>query len=1088
MAKHTDLSRRRFLEYMAGAGALMGGSCLLPWWPVEATAQVPSGRKETRTYVFNLRHLETDRYDFVLVAGRQRIDLSATTPGAIRRLRSKHAILAEVPDEHLTHHVALEMPADALQLCYLQRFHRGKRHGIWHMGLVFYHHPASALAEAARRRRGAGRRPAPGKWGKYGLVTEGRRGLDALAESDALGEEVLQDSDSHAVALVAGHPELACGDPDSAAHIQGNIIGTQPSVSVLSQSLTDQGAATQSGGWATMTPLVDPTTGDYYLNSQGQIQYVPMWSQETGFLAGQAIQPSLDAAKDDPSLGVNVTDIDSATGAATAGAIWTVHDGMSTVSTSASAAARAPLAAGALSYQLTDESPDHGYSVKVDSVATDSQGKVTIDVSFKNWYVRYLSLYVRYLDANGDAIALSTLGSEIKDLLPDYDGIFSGQHDAYLDMLPPEFTVIGIPVDAAQLKKTLPLPAAATSVQVLASGIGSGKIEYGDTVGLGIAMTAIFNLGVPAILLGVQAAAGYSFLIGKLAEKSTLAAVLPWAKVFYDAYEVLFEDVNYNAQTLALDLGQALLDTGAEAVDLLIAEAMAEGLATEAVEDAIPLVGGFLSAIWAAGLVANIAETSAEVATSPITYVDTITFTHDVAVSIAHDPDDPAGFPATASSYTVTALFDGGTPRTSTGALQGTTTAPIAVTFTDVPAGGQVKVDVGFYSDTGYLVGQGTVGPVDNAATAGTLALSITITELLVPLTGTTRYSHKEVIALDSAGNHTWKPTPTPPSTVLPEGRCDNVNGHICSWSGITISTLDAAVGYAWQAYNGAVRDCASGASGQLHQFASISTSESPQSGYLFSGCGFSGRTRVVYDLMGKKDWNFYLDTASGGNYIRQVRLGSSPSFDAPGSNRAWGKLQFPSDALLLHPLGKIISVNTALNKLEVLDLPRAATSDAAAPLSQVRSGAGTREGLMKGPVHAAVTAQGTILVLESTNNRIQAFDIGGNPVSLFSTGYFAPLHDVPTGGAYLDLAVEYSGYIYVLSYTGSSGSYTYRLDIYTPDGAWLARTTGVNADKLAVNYWRDLFTLNYETLTLPGGAVPSRTEPSVSHWIPSTP
>jgi len=142
----------------------------------------------------------------------------------------------------------------------------------------------------------------------------------------------------------------------------------------------------------------------------------------------------------------------------------------------------------------------------------------------------------------------------------------------------------------------------------------------------------------------------------------------------------------------------------------------------------------------------------------------------------------------------------------------------------------------------------------------------------------------------------------------------------------------------------------------------------------------------------------------------------------------------------------------------------------------------------MSGPVHAVVSADGTILVLEQENNRIQAFDIGGNPVPYFANGaYFTPLHDVPTG-AYLDLAIEYAGYLYVLSYTGPSGAYVYRLDLYSPDGQWLARTNGVNAAKLAVNYWRDLFTLNYELLRLPNGTVPNRTEPSVSHWIPSTP
>jgi hypothetical protein len=526
-------------------------------------------------------------------------------------------------------------------------------------------------------------------------------------------------------------------------------------------------------------------------------------------------------------------------------------------------------------------------------------------------------------------------------------------------------------------------------------------------------------------------------------------------------------------------------------VDELIAESIAEGETVEAVEDAIPIVGAFLSALWAIGLTASIAETSAQLGQSPRTYTDKIAFTHDVAVTIAHDPNDPAGFPATATSYTVTALFDGGSPQTITNPMPGTTvTVPITVTFASVPAGGQVKVDVGFYSSSGFLVGQGSVGPVQNNPTLNPQPLNITITELLVPLTSSTVYSHKEMIQLDTNGNHVWHGTTTPPTEQTPQGICDNVNGHICSWTDITVSTVNASVGYAWQSYNTAVGDCVSGGLGQLYQFANISSTQDPQSGYLFSNCGFSGLTRIVYDLLGKEEWNFYLDPTNGNNFIRQVRLsaGGVSSYDSPTSNKAFGRLQFSSDALLLHPLGKIISINTSLSKLEVLELPSAAVSDVNAPLSQVRSGFGTREGLMDGPIHAALTAQGAILILESNNNRIQAFDIGGNPIRYFDDGaYFVPLIDPVGTATYLDLAVEYSGYLYVLSYTGS-GPFTFRLDLYTPGGAWLARTTGVNADKLGVNYWRDLFTLNFQVLKLPNGAIPNKTEPSVSHWIPSTP
>ena len=58
-----------------------------------------------------------------------------------------------------------------------------------------------------------------------------------------------------------------------------------------------------------------------------------------------------------------------------------------------------------------------------------------------------------------------------------------------------------------------------------------------------------------------------------------------------------------------------------------------------------------------------------------------------------------------------------------------------------------------------------------------------------------------------------------------------------------------------------------------------------------------------------------------------------------------------------------------------------------------------------------------------------------------------------------------------------------YRLDIYDPQGNFLARTTGVAAARMAVDTFRNVYTLNYETIA---GA--PRIEPSLSQWSPSTP
>ena len=58
-----------------------------------------------------------------------------------------------------------------------------------------------------------------------------------------------------------------------------------------------------------------------------------------------------------------------------------------------------------------------------------------------------------------------------------------------------------------------------------------------------------------------------------------------------------------------------------------------------------------------------------------------------------------------------------------------------------------------------------------------------------------------------------------------------------------------------------------------------------------------------------------------------------------------------------------------------------------------------------------------------------------------------------------------------------------YRLDLYKPDGSFLLRKTGVAAARMAVDTFRNVYTLNYETIA---GA--PRIEPSLSQWEPSTP
>jgi hypothetical protein len=1111
------VTRRDFLKYSAGAAAALAGGSLLRW-PAVAEAGRQKGsvgrKKEARTYFFNFSHMDTSNHDLVLVAGSRRAKLTGVTKDALDSARRRHPILGHVPDQHFTHQVRLKMPADAVQVCWVQRMERSRNRrgmpghaearlpdvavgkvpdhattgkpGRWDMAHLFHHHPMSALRNAHRRaylRAGTALPAVHAKWRRYGITPELRHSF-----ADPVGESMLQDTNDQACTLVSFHPELASGEPDSSAVIQDQIA-TQDSTAGLGAVLALQGPATEGGGWATQMVVTNPDTGEVVYDTAGQISYVPVWSDLTSQYAGQAMGPALDTVKDDTSLGANITDADPTTlgtyqygaddNAETTGAVWLLHDGNPTVDQSAVALSAAETPA----WQFSDQTTGHGFRLDISRVEeADANGNVHVEFEAKNWFVRYLSVFVRYLDSNGQPIPLSTIADRIQDDFELWDWAGSnGTYDAFVDMVAPQWVFLGIPLLAGEIEKSIPVPPEASSILILSGGLGSGDNPYPATVTFGKSMTCIFNLAVPSILLCFAAAAGYNTITKDLEDTEVLREML---EIAIDVFGPVFTSISFENPEELKDVGlivaRLMVSSGAEKLDEEIAKAIVEG----EVVDAFPIIGGFFSAIFALNLVAGIAETSAQTSGSPQTYIDVLAFTHDVEVVISHDPKDPSGFPATATHYIVTALFDGSSTRKVRQDMPGTTvTDPIEVRFAGIPSGGVLQVDVAFYSDTGFLVGHGTVGPVENLREDQSLAIEIT--EVKIPLTADTVYSHKQVTQLDSAGNHVWHGTTTPPP-VQPR-QCDDINGHICSSSSLTVSTVNASVGYAWKSYNSAVVDCVSGGQGQLHQFANISTTANPQGGYMISACGFSNTTRVVYNLLGKDEWNFYLD---GNNFIRQIRLsaGGPSSYDGPASNKAFGRLQLSSDALLLHPLGKIVSINTGASKIEVLDLPPAALPDASAPVAVPRSGPGTREGLVAAPIHAAITAQGTILVLEQDNNRIQAFDLGGNPVPYFDGGaYYAALKDPAGSVHYLDLAAEYAGYLFVLSSTKTS-PVVYHLDIYEPGGAWLSRTSGFHAEKVAVNYWRDVYSLNYQTLTLPGGAIPAHTEPSISQWIPSTP
>jgi hypothetical protein len=131
--------------------------------------------------------------------------------------------------------------------------------------------------------------------------------------------------------------------------------------------------------------------------------------------------------------------------------------------------------------------------------------------------------------------------------------------------------------------------------------------------------------------------------------------------------------------------------------------------------------------------------------------------------------------------------------------------------------------------------------------------------------------------------------------------------------------------------------------------------------------------------------------------YLRGVKLDTPPgeyefSYSSPSDPNIWGIFQneTPFQELAVHPNGYVIGLDNTNAKMFTLKLPANAMAPDKAPLAMPLAGKGGRQGLLDSPQAMTITADGRILILETgtkyiTRQRIQAFDVKGNPVPSFS-------------------------------------------------------------------------------------------------------
>jgi hypothetical protein len=1101
----------------------------------EHTTSQRTARHDTAAYTlfFNLSHEAFADTTYFLVGGGRRYAVTKVSdePQVLAQARQGNAFLRAVPDDQITHRSEnVVLASDNVTLSYLYA-DIDPQAGTWSMSGVYLLIPpngAAAAYAAARTRTPSGPLPLSAKRRLYGLPA-------AQTAQDLHEERALLDTTSHAATIVGAHPDLFSLEPTAANIVHSNHVDTSIDVTLLSEQLRRLGPATpqttpgqpNQTGWGTLVPVIDDTTGQPFVNTKGQnagrLQYQPSFHPAIAAAAGTALSSVTPAVKNDTSLGANVTglnpDPNEPPNPALNGALWLRHDGFANTDQRGLAG----VGDQALAMALKNTTPGDFYLLPTASATQNADGSVEVSLSLVNWALRFVGVYLQFLSTETNPptpIALSQI-KEYTDntIIPGHDSSIDTATELFVGLLGPTFTILGIPVAPGFLLPKFQVPASADMVRILSSGLSfQGSNNYPDTVLPGAIMTGVFNYGVTALMAAAGAGATFSAILKTVviplaqALAQELVAIISQALNSTgpkDLVDMLGKASFWEGQALAV--AKTLLTYAAGGAVSRLVAAIVGAIGVAEVEDAIPIAGWIMLGVSIAVGVASIIETSVELSQVPWTDIDDLSFTHDLSVTILKDPGNPPGdpgddtFPKAADHYKVTALFDDGTPQVQTLALPQPVPATLPpVVFPGVPLGGNVNVSVAFTQlptdpfqpAGGVLLGKGTTGLIPNTLGA---TPTITIQELQFPISANTIYVHKQKTAVDpSTGLHVWDAKAAAP-TVNAGNLVSDGPGTLYGFRSITVrqgtATAQGYVGYAWQGWN-------SGGAGPLDQMANLNTADA-ETGYVASAFDFTQPgVRLAYNMLSRGSVNFYLDTTDPNHlHVRQVTLDPTPTFDSPLSNQSWGVFTLTPDAVLLHPTGHLVSISGSTHTMATHRLPDAFMTDAEAAvhlLAQVKSGPGTRPGLMTAPTVATIAPDGTILVLEAGDpnakptpipSRLQAFNLGANAIPFFtkqSAPYFLTLTATPNdqGWQYLDIAAEYSGLLYVLSY--NENTFLYRLDIYHPTQAGttpISTTQDINAAKLTVDFWRNVYTLNYEVLQLPG---PGITEPTVSLWVPT--
>jgi hypothetical protein len=899
------------------------------------------------------------------------------------------------------------------------------------------------------------------------------------------------------------HPIVANLDPTWAAYILYQYIMVAPGLDELTYAITNLGPH----GWYQMNPITNDdgtpwlATEDH--DGDGQPDNTPLYQyqivDQVQVAGAEAMASVVNAIHNDPLL----KDLHWTVAPGTA---TNVEDPSDTDSTSSGLTSVRSAATDGYTLHLSNEGYRHMFRTRV-----ESQDGTNVKLAFSNSAIRHLTNFIRFYDENGTLLVLTD--DEWSSLIGMWPSSMESADTKFMGISNPVTTILGIPITGNVFETTaqFTFPARARTAKISSGTLGTGGERDPFVEAVGADFTMALELALPTACLVMA--------LGPDDSKDMVDLVLNTPQlasaIVQFMYGVLWSKSDLSVSSVLKKVGAVGGDVLARMLlNKAAAKLFAKIVTKKAAEDAVPFSGWAAMAADILCTGAMLAETGYAVLSSPHVIRNDLTMTHDITLTIDCDPRDYQ-FPATSTTYVVDAILSDSDTRTTGLITLPTTTVsdPIVVTFNDVPAGGQVRFDVRFYTSTGWMVARATEesrAPVANVNDAGGTRMTRTLTllENLVPLNADSIYTHKQRLVYQG-GKHAWQAGAAPTATAA-----DLTATGLADLGNVTLLQKEGGLAYTWQGAPQGLATCASSTTATtLWTVQGISLKQDPEGGLQAMGCGTAEKPYVLYD-MDATSWdaaqNLIVLPLNGRWYVRTLTQGTDKTFQV--SAGSLGSFPMAVDSMVRHPQGILIAINHGYAKMYSLALADSPVADALAPEAVPVAGpAKTLDGLqnnpylLRDPIALHVASDGAVLVLDDVHEltqgtvneqvkaRLKVFTKEGDPAPYFGGADHLDLVE-PTANVlvrYLDFGLEGQGYIYVLSYAYPSdqASYQpkasdYRLDLFQPGGQFLARTSGFAAARLSVDLFRNVYSLNFETFAGPAG----RLEPSISEWIPPTP